>query len=288
VATQVITFFSIKTGILSTRVFTKSIPALGGTWFGLKEYTPTSNPIGDKVTVLGNRFIQVGYAKINFELKAIYIGSPLLAQKVPQAVQNVMSSLPMIKEQTTTALAQVPQITSTLMPNILLPYLDTSIIAVIGDNIQRGLSVAQNQVGNLVANSNPNLAMLTEGAAKTGTIWDKVTGTADNIPDTKIPTTFKIDLDSKINYVNPQTGTSALWTNTNATKHMGEYIGRFGGETASTGVRSQAMLESYQAALNQAMKEISLLAPGRYFGTYGNWEIGINTETGVVYHALMN
>jgi hypothetical protein len=57
VATQVITFFSIKTGILSTRVFTKSIPALGGTWFGLKEYTPTSNPIGDKVTVLGNRFI---------------------------------------------------------------------------------------------------------------------------------------------------------------------------------------------------------------------------------------
>lgn len=79
-----------------------------------------------------------------------------------------------------------------------------------------------------------------------------------------------------------------MWTNTNATKHMGEYIGRFGGETASTGVRSQAMLESYQAALNQAMEEVSSLSPGRYFGTYGNWEIGINTETGVVYHALMD
>ncbi|WOO38643.1 hypothetical protein R2R35_09085 [Anaerocolumna sp. AGMB13020] len=48
------------------------------------------------------------------------------------------------------------------------------------------------------------------------------------------------------------------------------------------------MLESYQAALNQAMKEVSSLSPGRYFGAYGNWEIGINTETGVVYHALMN
>ncbi len=48
------------------------------------------------------------------------------------------------------------------------------------------------------------------------------------------------------------------------------------------------MLESYQVALNQAMKEVSSLSPGRYFGTYGNWEIGINTETGVVYHALMN
>lgn len=127
-----------------------------------------------------------------------------------------------------------------------------------------------------------------KGAGKTGTVWDKITGTADNIPNTKVPTTFKIDLDSKINYVNPQTGTSTLWTNTNATKHMGEYIGRFGGETASTGVRSQLMLESYQAALNQAMKEVSSLSPGRYFGTYGNWEIGINTETGVVYHALMN
>jgi len=99
--------------------------------------------------------------------------------------------------------------------------------------------------------------------------------------------TFKSNLNKNINYVNPETGTNTLWTNANATEHMGEYITRFGGETASTGVRSQVMLESYNASLNQAMTDIATKSPGRYFGTYGNWEIGINTKTGVVYHARM-
>jgi len=154
-----------------------------------------------------------------------------------------------------------------------------------GDNAVSGILDAKKAAK---GSSDNIIGGVSKGKGKTGTAWDKVTGTADNIPNTEIPTTFKIDLDSNINYINPQTGTSTLWTNTNATKHMGEYIGRFGGETASTGVRSQAMVESYQAALNQAMEEVSSLPTGRYFGTYGNWEIGINTETGVVYHALMN
>ena len=47
------------------------------------------------------------------------------------------------------------------------------------------------------------------------------------------------------------------------------------------------MLESYSTSLNKAMETIGTKAPGRYFGTYGNWEFGINTETGVVYHARM-
>ena len=107
------------------------------------------------------------------------------------------------------------------------------------------------------------------------------------MPNTKIPTTFQMDLDTSINYVNPQTGTNTLWSNTNTTKHMGEYISRFGGETASTGVRSQVMLDSYQASINHAMRELASLPPGRHFGVFGNWELGINTETGVIYHALM-
>ena len=98
---------------------------------------------------------------------------------------------------------------------------------------------------------------------------------------------LKIDLDGNINYVNPETGTNTLWTNSNATKHMGEYVSRFGDESWSIGTRSQAMLESYSASLNKAMETIGTETPGRYFGTYGNWELGINTETGVVYHARM-
>ena len=126
-----------------------------------------------------------------------------------------------------------------------------------------------------------------KGGTVTGTVWDNITSTADNMPATEIPTTFKIDLDGNINYVNSETGTNTLWTNSNATKHMGEYVSRFGDESWSIGTRSQVMLESYSASLNKAMETIGTEAPGRYFGTYGNWELGINTETGVVYHARM-
>ena len=122
---------------------------------------------------------------------------------------------------------------------------------------------------------------------KTSTVWDNITSTADNMPATEIPATFKIDLDGNINYVSPETGTNTLWTNSNATKHMGEYVSRFGDESWSIGTRSQVMLESYSASLNKAMETIGTEAPGRYFGTYGNWELGINTATGVVYHARM-
>lgn len=107
------------------------------------------------------------------------------------------------------------------------------------------------------------------------------------MPGTEIPATFQIDLDGNINYVNPETGTNTLWTNANATEHMGEYVSRFGLESDSIGVRSQIMLESYSASLNDAMTDLMTKEPGRYFGTYGNWELGINTETGVVYHAKM-
>ena len=126
-----------------------------------------------------------------------------------------------------------------------------------------------------------------KGGTVTGTVWDNITSTADNMPATEIPATFKIDLDGNINYVNPKTGTNTLWTNSNATKHMGEYVSRFGEESWSIGTRSQVMLESYSASLNKAMETIGIEASGRYFGTYGNWEPGINTETGVVYHARM-
>ena len=118
-------------------------------------------------------------------------------------------------------------------------------------------------------------------------VYNRITGTAGNMPSTEIPTTFKLELSENIKYINPETGTNTLWTNSNATKHMGEYISRFGDESWSIGVRSQAMLESYEASVNQAMETLSSQNAGRYFGTYGNWELGINTETGVVYHARM-
>lgn len=120
-----------------------------------------------------------------------------------------------------------------------------------------------------------------------GTVWDSITPTAKNLPATEIPATFTIDLDMSIQYINPTTKTCSLWTNANATKHFSENILRFGEESWTIEIRSQALLESYSYAINEAMKDFSLLPPGRHFGIFGDWEIGINTETGVVYHALM-
>ena len=103
-----------------------------------------------------------------------------------------------------------------------------------------------------------------------------------------MPATFQIELDSSINYTNPQTGTNVLWTNAKATEHFGEYIGtQYGGENFSTGIRSQEMLESYSAALNEAMTKFVSLPSGEHSGIFGGWEIAINTETGVVFHAFM-
>ncbi|MNP29643.1 hypothetical protein D3C76_1226770 [compost metagenome] len=107
------------------------------------------------------------------------------------------------------------------------------------------------------------------------------------MPGTEIPATFQSQLDNSIKYVNPETGNNVLWTNANATEHMGEYVSRFGEESWSIGIRSQEMLNSYHAALNQAMKDLALRDPGRYSVNYGGWDLGINTSTGVVYHALL-
>ncbi|WP_143318609.1 hypothetical protein [Clostridium sp. HBUAS56017] len=119
------------------------------------------------------------------------------------------------------------------------------------------------------------------------TIWEDIVGTARNMPGTEIPATFQVKLREGISYTNSTTGSNVLWTNANATEHMGEYVSRFGTESESIGIRSQEMLESYSASLNEAMADLAKKAPGRYFETYGNWELGINTETGVVYHAKM-
>ena len=115
-----------------------------------------------------------------------------------------------------------------------------------------------------------------EAAGKTGTVWDNIVPTAKNLPNTEIPATFQVKI-----------GGSTLWTNANATEHMGEYVGRFGAESWTIGSRSQAMLSSYYSAVEEAMGSWSSLTPGRHYGIFGGWQLGINTETNVIYHAFM-
>jgi hypothetical protein len=67
---------------------------------------------------------------------------------------------------------------------------------------------------------------------------------------------------------------------------MAENINRFGAESWTAEVRSQAMLSSFNSAVQQGVANLATSAPGRYFINVGGWELGINTETGVIYHAL--
>ena len=101
-------------------------------------------------------------------------------------------------------------------------------------------------------------------AGDVGTVWDNIIPTANYLPGTKIPATFTIKV-----------GDITLWTNSNATKYMEEYITRFGDESWTIDIRSQAMLSSYNAAVEEAMDTWSPLPLGEQFGVVGGWELGI-------------
>lgn len=74
-----------------------------------------------------------------------------------------------------------------------------------------------------------------------------------------------------------------VWVHGNATKHMGEYIN----STKGSVLVESEMMQSFNAAVDQVLAQP--LQPGKnFFSNIGGWEIGINGETGVIYHALMN
>ena len=131
------------------------------------------------------------------------------------------------------------------------------------------------ELDQLINNMDGN-GFVNEGTGEPGTVWDSINATAKDLPGTKIPATFQLKVDG-----------STLWANANATEHMGEYINRLGPTSGSVAIRSQSMLRSFSQAVKDAMKTWGSETPGRHFGTFGGWELGINTETGVIYHALM-
>ena len=58
----------------------------------------------------------------------------------------------------------------------------------------KGIDGVTEGVGNLAE----DVGKVVESGKKTGTVWDNITSTADNMPATKIPATFKIDLNLSI------------------------------------------------------------------------------------------
>jgi hypothetical protein len=106
----------------------------------------------------------------------------------------------------------------------------------------------------------------------TGTVWDDVEATADFLPNTSIPATFTIT-----------SGGQRFWVNSNATKHMQEYLRASGNPLAS-----QAMLTSFQAAVTDVVNSGSLKM-GELIKV-GDWELkfaqSARDEFPVIIHAL--
>ena len=105
----------------------------------------------------------------------------------------------------------------------------------------------------------------------TGTVWDYVTATAENLPNTQIPATFKLKL-----------GSGEYYVNSNATKHMGEYL-----KNSSNPINDQQLLHSFSAAIDNITSGDMQL--GKVYNVDG-WEIIISKRDSdllpVVTHAL--
>ena len=70
-----------------------------------------------------------------------------------------------------------------------------------------------------------------------------------------------------------------VWVHGNATKHMGEYVDAAKG---SIMVENELMI-SFQESISQILFKVQ---PGRNFFNINGCEIGINGDTGVIYHAF--
>ncbi len=85
-------------------------------------------------------------------------------------------------------------------------------------------------------------ASAASAAGKTGTVWGAIKATQPNRAGTMIPRSFEIGVDA-----------ARFWVHPNATKHMAEYVLRFG-VTNSKPIASQAVLTSFRSAVNTAAR----------------------------------
>lgn len=92
------------------------------------------------------------------------------------------------------------------------------------------------------------------------------------IEGTNIPKSFTLN-EVKVNG-------NEVWVHGNATKHMGEFVNSAKGSI----ITENELMISFQDSVKQIISQVQ---PGRnFFENVNGWEIGINGDTGVIYHAL--
>ncbi len=103
-------------------------------------------------------------------------------------------------------------------------------------------------------------------------IWNRnVNRTQDLIPNTNIPKSFTL----KGVHVKGK----EIWVHGNASKHMGEFINSAKGSI----ITENELMLSFQNSLTSILSKVN---PGRNFFNINGWEIGINGDTGGIYHDL--
>ena len=137
-------------------------------------------------------------------------------------------------------------------------------------------SISELARSNSSASSNVNDGNLNNVEGGSGSnyevTWNKsINATQEMIEGTNIPKSFTMNGQ----YVNGK----EVWVHGNATKHMGEYVNSANGSLL---VENELMI-SFQDTVSQILPKVQL---GRNFFYINGWEIGINGDTGVIYHAL--
>ncbi|WP_437728376.1 DUF6972 family protein [Sorangium sp. So ce861] len=93
-------------------------------------------------------------------------------------------------------------------------------------------------------------------------VWDAIRSTADNHPNTELPTNFELDA-----------GGASFWVHPNATKHMAKWITRGSPSPTQANWRTQMLLADFRAAVALAQTQ------GIELGTtirVGDWELSFS------------
>ncbi len=111
---------------------------------------------------------------------------------------------------------------------------------------------------------------IVEGSGK----WmNGIKSTQEVISGTNIPKSFVMEG----KYVNGK----EIWVHGNATKHMGEYVNAAKGSI----LVENELMESFKTTVNDVLAK-QLQSGKNFFTKINGWEIGIDSDTGVIYHAL--
>ncbi len=145
-------------------------------------------------------------------------------------------------------------------------------VILLGLGIQLG---ANSIAGGTFVGSNVEQVVENEGQF-TKFNWEIINGTQELIEGTNVPKSFVIN--------NLTINGNKIWVHANATKHIGKFIKSANCSNAGA-LSENEIMNSFLIAVKQISGMTLKMGDNQLF--VNGWEIGINGETGVIYHALM-